>query len=71
MVDGEDVLGDLNKAVRTRAVDNHYKQIDAAAILGCLMIRVNVEGEGDPKEVAMAAIESLNRLIEYAKENQY
>jgi sugar phosphate isomerase/epimerase len=31
------------------------------------MIRVNVEGEGDPKAVANAAADSLGRLIEYGK----
>jgi len=69
MVDGEGVLGDLNKDVRTKAVDNHYKWIDAAATLGCPMIRVNIEGEGDPKEVAKAATESLNALIDYGKKS--
>jgi len=67
MVDGEGVLGDLKKEVRTNAVENHYKWIDAAASLGCPMIRVNVEGEGDPKEVAKAAMESLNALIDYGR----
>jgi sugar phosphate isomerase/epimerase len=69
MIDAEGVLGDLNKEVRTKAVDNHYKWIDAAAALGCPMIRVNVEGEGDPKEVAKAAVESLNTLIDYGKKS--
>src|SRR5690349_7547843 len=69
MIDGEGVLGDLNKEVRTKAIENHYKWIDAAATLGCPMIRVNVEGEGDPKEVAQAAIESLNALIDYGKKS--
>ena len=69
MVDGEGVLGDLNKDVRTKAVENHYKWIDAAATLGCPMIRVNVEGEGDPKEVAKAAVESLNTLIDYGRKS--
>jgi len=69
MVDGEGVLGDLNKDVRTKAVENHYKWIDAAATLGCPMIRVNVEGDGDPAEVSKAAIESLNALIDYGKKS--
>ena len=69
MIDGEGVLGDLNKEARTKAVENHYKWIDAAATLGCLMIRVNVEGEGDPGEVSKAAIESLNALIDYGKKS--
>ncbi len=65
MVDGEGVLGDLNQTNRLKAVDNHYKWIDAAAILDCPMIRVNVEGEGAPDDVAKAAVDSLGRLIEY------
>jgi sugar phosphate isomerase/epimerase len=67
MVDGEGVLGDLDKSIRTKAVENHYKWIDAAATLGCPMIRVNVEGAGDPQEVAKAAIESLTALIDYGR----
>lgn len=69
MIDGEGVLGDLNKDVRTKAVENHYKWIDAAATLGCPMIRVNVEGEGDPNEVSKAAIESLHALIDYGRKS--
>lgn len=70
MIDGEGVLGDLTEATRLKAVENHYKWIDAAAALGCPMIRVNVEGEGNPGDVAKAAVDSLGRLIEYGrKEN--
>ena len=69
MVDNEGVLGDLNQANRLKAVDNHYKWIDAAATLGCPMIRVNVEGEGAPAEVANAAVDSLGRLIEYGSKS--
>jgi sugar phosphate isomerase/epimerase len=65
MVDGEGVLGDLNQATRLKAVENHYKWIEAAAVLGCPMIRVNVEGEGAPDAVASAAVDSLGRLIDY------
>src|ERR1700753_2771719 len=67
MIDGEGVLGDLNDTVRLKAVDNHHKWIDAAATLGCPMIRVNVEGDGDKDAVAKAAADSLNRLIEYGR----
>src|ERR1700744_4772706 len=70
MVDGEGVLGDLTEATRLKAVDNHYKWIDAAAALGCPMIRVNVEGDGDPKAVADAAVDSLGRLIDYGKKDK-
>ncbi|HMH34629.1 MAG TPA: sugar phosphate isomerase/epimerase family protein [Puia sp.] len=67
MIDGEGVLGAIKADERTKAIENHYKWIDAAASLGCPMIRVNIEGEGDPQEVAKAAEESLNRLIEYGR----
>ncbi len=70
MVDGEGVLGDLNETARLKAVDNHYKWMDAAAVLGCPMIRVNIEGEGKPEDVAKAAVDSLGRLIEYGKKQQ-
>jgi sugar phosphate isomerase/epimerase len=67
MIDGEGVLGDLNEATRLKAVKNHYKWMDAAATLGCSMIRVNVEGEGAPADVAKAAVDSLGKLIEYGR----
>lgn len=67
MIDGEGVLGDLNDTVRLKAVENHYKWMDAAATLGCPMIRVNVEGDGDHDAVAKAAVDSLGRLIEYGR----
>ena len=70
MIDGEGVLGDLNEVVRLKAVDNHLKWIDAAAILGCPMIRVNTEGEGNPADVSKASVDSLGRLIEYGSKQQ-
>jgi sugar phosphate isomerase/epimerase len=70
MIDNEGVLGDLDQTKRVKAIENHYKWMDAAAIIGCPMIRVNVEGEGDPKDVAKAAVDSLGRLIEYGKKQQ-
>jgi len=70
MIDGEGVLGDLNETARLKAVENHYKWIDAASALGCPMIRVNAEGEGNPADVANAAVDSLGRLIAYgSKQN--
>ncbi len=60
---------EADKDVRNKAIENHYKWIDAAAIVGCPMIRVNVEGEGDPAEVAKASVESLNTLIEYGRKS--
>lgn len=70
MIDGEGVLGDLTEATRLKAIENHYKWIDAAATLGCPMTRVNVEGDGNPDDVAKAAVDSLGRLIEYGKKSK-
>ena len=69
MVDvmGGTPLGDLNEAARIKTVEAHYPWLDAAAILGCPMIRVNVEGEGKPEDVAKASGDSFGRLIEYGR----
>jgi sugar phosphate isomerase/epimerase len=70
MVDAEGILGDLDQTVRLKAVDNHFKWIDAAAELGCPMIRVNIDGEGSPADVAKASADSLGRLIDFGKSQQ-
>ena len=67
MIDGEGELGNLNKAERAKAVENHYKWVDAAQFLGCATIRVNAYGEGDKNEVMNAAADGLTSLAEYAK----
>jgi len=41
MCDNEGSLGDPDPVARTKAVENHYKWVDAAKILGCHSIRVN------------------------------
>lgn len=66
MVDGEGYLGDIDKLKRDSAIMNHHKWVDAAAFLGCHSIRVNAHGEGTAEEVAVAAIDGLSRLSEYA-----
>ena len=68
MVDGEGDLATTDADERQKAVENHYKWIDAAAILGCHSIRVNAHGKGTAKEVAEAAIDGLSKLSDYANE---
>lgn len=41
MCDREGNLGDSNEAKRKKAVENHFKWLDAAVALGCHSIRVN------------------------------
>ncbi len=67
MCDGEGNLGAANEADRLKAVENHYKWVDAAKYLGCATIRVNAAGEGSREEVAKAAADGLSRLGDYAK----
>ena len=70
MVDGEGQLGDLDEKARTKAIENHYKWVDAAKFLGCKTIRVNAAGEGAADAVKAAAIDGLGRLSEYGQKNR-
>jgi sugar phosphate isomerase/epimerase len=70
MIDGEGQLGDDNEANRLKAVENHYKWVDAAKYLGCHAIRVNAAGKGEPEEVKKRVIESMVTLSEYAKKSK-
>lgn len=67
MCDGEGDMGSTNDAERTKAVENHYKWVDAAKHLGCITIRVNAAGKGSREDVANAAVDGLSRLGEYAE----
>ncbi|MVN75482.1 TIM barrel protein [Hymenobacter sp. HMF4947] len=67
MVDGEGDLGTPDAADRQKAIENHYKWVDAAHYLGCTTIRVNAFGKGTAQEVQKAAAEGLSRLSEYAQ----
>jgi sugar phosphate isomerase/epimerase len=71
MVDDEGLLAqpDDDKA-RLTAVDGHKKWIEAAKILGCLTVRVNLFGNGSPDAKKVAAIDSLGRLGDFAKTMQ-
>ena len=71
MVDGEGGLAEPNDQIRQTAVENHYKWIDAAKVLGCRSVRVNAYGTSDnPKALHIAAVDGLGRLAEYAKPMQ-
>ena len=69
MVDGEGELGDLDAAKRTKAIENHYKWVDAAKTLGCLTVRVNAAGNGSEQDVKTAVVDGLGRLTEHAKKS--
>ncbi|HVR36416.1 MAG TPA: sugar phosphate isomerase/epimerase family protein [Methylomirabilota bacterium] len=67
MCDGEGNLGDPDAARRTRAVENHYKWVDAAKFLGCHSIRVNAAtgDTGSFEEQQKRAADGLRRLSGY------
>jgi sugar phosphate isomerase/epimerase len=67
MVDEEGPLSSITEKERLEAVENHKKWIEAAAFLGCLTVRVNLHGEGDPNVRKKASVDSLGRLGEFAK----
>lgn len=72
MVDDENIA-DLNKNKRDHAVDSHYKCVDAAKILRCKSVRVNlgsIEQTGTAEEVAAAALEGYSKLLEYGDQNE-
>ena len=66
MIDGEGPLAHLDKNEREKAIENHKKWVDAAKYLGCITIRVNLQGSGESGEVQKAGTEGLARLCEYA-----
>ena len=70
MIDGEGDLGNLNEKDRTKAIENHYKWIDAAKTLGCLTIRVNASGNGTEQQVQTAVVDGLGRLTEHAQKSK-
>ncbi|MFZ1702808.1 MAG: sugar phosphate isomerase/epimerase family protein [Saprospiraceae bacterium] len=67
MVDEEGDMGYLDESKRNKAVENHYKWVDAANYLGCHSIRVNAFGEGSETEVSDAMVLALKKLSVYAK----
>lgn len=66
MCDREGRLGDPDEAARTEAVENHYKWLEAAELLGCHSIRVNAASDGDFEEQQRLAADGLRRLCERA-----
>lgn len=66
MIDGEGNLGATDGQERLKAVENHYKWVEAAKFLGCHSIRVNAAGKGTAEQVKSAAVEGLGKLSEFA-----
>jgi len=67
MCDSEGNLGDPDPKQRTKAIENHYKWVDAAKFLGCHSIRVNARSAGSYDEQIKLATDGLRRLTEFAE----
>ncbi len=67
MVDDEGPLADVDDNARRRAVEDHKKWIDAAKVLGCRTVRVNLHGNGSAEEKRSASVDSLGRLGDFAQ----
>ena len=66
MVDDEGDLGDARERTRLKSVENHYKWVHAAKLLGCPTMRVNAFGNPDRDTYRQAIIDGMSRLAEYA-----
>ena len=70
MVDDEGNLGIADERQRKLSVENHYKWVNAAKLLGCHSIRVNAFGESSKEAYRTAIIDGMGQLSDYAaKEN--
>jgi len=66
MIDGEGALGAAKLADRVKAVENHYKWVEAAKFLGCHSIRVNAQSAGSREDQMYRAADGLRALSEFA-----
>jgi len=69
VIDGEGRLGDADEQKRTQAVENHYKWVEAAQMLGCHSIRANTFGDGNFGERVDRAADGLRMLTEFAEKH--
>ncbi len=69
MVDDEGDLGTADDETRRTSVENHFKWVNAASILGCHTVRVNAFGETDRSAYRAAIIDGMGQLAEYAAQS--
>jgi len=65
MIDGEGQLGAASLLQRVKAVENHYKWVEAAKELGCHAIRVNASSSGSYEDQILRAADGLRALSEF------
>lgn len=67
MIDEIEGLAEENKSRRLKAVENHKMWIDAAEIMGCESVRLNLYGSSNAEKWKDLSIKSLSELGSYAK----
>ena len=67
MVDKEPELASSDKNVRAAGIEGHKKWIDAATVLGCTAIRINLHGSGTLEQWTNGSVESLRKLAAIGK----
>jgi sugar phosphate isomerase/epimerase len=70
MCDGEGDLGNPDQVKRVKAVENHYKWVEAARTLGCHSVRVNAQSAGTYEQQQDLAADGLRRLCVFADDYQ-
>ncbi|MHB1685886.1 MAG: sugar phosphate isomerase/epimerase family protein [Ignavibacteriaceae bacterium] len=66
MCDDEGRLGDPDESLRNQTVQNHFRWLEAAKILGCRSIRVNAASDGSYEDQMEFAADGLRKLSERA-----
>jgi L-ribulose-5-phosphate 3-epimerase len=70
MIDAEGNLGDVNERERRKAVENHFKWVEAARTLGCHSIRVNAESQAQsPDEQMKLCVDGLRQLADFGAQH--
>ncbi|MBW3628631.1 MAG: sugar phosphate isomerase/epimerase [Gemmatimonadetes bacterium] len=70
MIDGEGRIGDPDRPARDKAVQGHFKWIDAAAALGCHAVRLNAfGGPGSWIEQLGYTGDGYSRVVDYGARN--
>ncbi len=68
MIDGQGDLATEDAKERKKAVENHFKWVDAAESMGCHAIRVNLSGSTEPEAWKACSVDGLTQLATYAKD---
>lgn len=69
MVDDEGDLGAADQKERMQSVENHYKWVHAANLLGCRTMRVNAFGDPDREIYRASIMDAMARLADYAAQS--